>query len=78
MSIFPKVTGKRLIKALCKNGFSKKRQKGSHAYIENNKDPKIATTIPNTGFTLPIGTLAVIKKQLQFSDKDFNTILSQC
>jgi predicted RNA binding protein YcfA (HicA-like mRNA interferase family) len=27
MSIFPKVTGKRLIKALCKNGFSKKRQK---------------------------------------------------
>jgi len=78
MSIFPKVTGKNLIQALCRNGFTKKRQKGSHTYIENSEDPRISTTVPNTNFTLPIGTLMEIKRQLKFSDEEFNTLLSQC
>jgi predicted RNA binding protein YcfA (HicA-like mRNA interferase family) len=78
MSISPKVTGKKLIKALCKNGFYLKRQKGSHAFVENSVDPKISTTIPNTPFTLPVGTLTVIRKQLKFSDEDFNIVLNQC
>jgi predicted RNA binding protein YcfA (HicA-like mRNA interferase family) len=61
MSIFPKVSGKNLIKALCKNGFSVKRQKGSHVFVENDNDPKIATTIPKSMHSLKTVTLTAIK-----------------
>lgn len=79
MSIFPKVTGKRLIKALLRFGLEKKKkQNGSHVFIYDPKDLTKSTTIPNSIFDLKPGTLNDIKKQLKLPDEKFLEILRNC
>ncbi len=46
----PVVSGKEVIKALLKNGFSIKRQKGSHVHlVKRNANPALHVTVPVHG-----------------------------
>ena len=79
MSIFPKVTGKKLIKALLRFGFIKRKKKnGSHVFIYDPKDLTKSTTVPNSIFDLKPGTLHDIRKQLKLSEENFFKILRDC
>lgn len=79
MSIFPKVTGKKLIRALLRFGLvRKKKQNGSHVFIYDPKDLIKSTTVPNSIFDLKPGTLHDIRKQLKLSEEKFLEILRDC
>jgi len=59
----PDLSGKELIKALVKTGFTVMRQKGSHVILEKNTPAKKFITVVPLHSSLKKGTLSDIIKQ---------------
>ena len=71
MQKLPRLSGKEVIKILCKQGFKAIRQKGSHIILVkeiNNK--KISTVVP-LHQELDRGTLLEIIRQAGFTKEEF-------
>ncbi len=67
----PQISGKDVIKVLCRNGFVVVRQKGSHVRLEKNTpEGTIKLTVPNHP-TLKKGTLHQIIKASGLKETDF-------
>ncbi len=65
------VSGKEVIKVLCRNGFVVVRQKGSHVRLEKNTaEGTIKITVPNHP-VIKKGTLHQIVKASGLNDEDF-------
>jgi len=76
---YRKPTGKELIRALEKNGYKKKRQKGSHVIMQSEHDKRIIFSIPNYTETLSYDLLDRIRKyNLKISKEEFRKILEDC
>jgi predicted RNA binding protein YcfA (HicA-like mRNA interferase family) len=82
MTKYPIISGKRLIKALLKEGYiihkgrKGKLGKGSHISIKHPNNNKIITIVPNTSKDLTKGLLVIIRRQLNLSKEEFIKILS--
>ena len=75
MGSFPVVSGKKLLKALVKNGFVALRKKGSHVFIES-ADGSRGTAVPMHGNEdLGIGLLKSILNDLDLTTEDFRRML---
>ena len=67
----PQISGKEVIKILCRNGFVVVRQKGSHVRLEKNTpEGTIKLTVPNHP-VLKKGTLHQIVKASGLKEEDF-------
>jgi predicted RNA binding protein YcfA (HicA-like mRNA interferase family) len=70
MSKFPSLPGKAIIDVLKKNGFTIKRQKGSHVFL-SHPDGR-ATVVPiHAGETIGPGLFAKILRDTELSKADF-------
>jgi predicted RNA binding protein YcfA (HicA-like mRNA interferase family) len=76
MSNYPTITGKDLIRKLCKAGYIVKRTRGSHFFLTLPGHPKKSTVVKNTSKDVPQGTLLSIKKQLKISREEFINLIS--
>jgi len=82
MSKSPIISGKRLIKALLKEGYivykgrRGKLGKGSHFSMKHPNNNRIITIVPNTSKDITKGLLATIRRQLNLSKEEFIKILS--
>ncbi len=75
MTKLPVVSGKKLIRALLKDGYVAQRQKGSHIFIENT-DGKYGTVIPLHGNEdLGPGLLKSILNDLNLNVDDLTKML---
>ena len=71
----PQISGKELIKILCKLGFETTRQKGSHVRLEKRSDEEmIKLTIPIHP-KLKKGTLSRIIKDSKISEEEFSKFI---
>ena len=68
MKKLPRLSGKEVIKALCKKDFKIIRQKGSHIILKNNK--KKVVVVPNHK-ELDKGTLIEIIRQSGIKREEF-------
>jgi len=67
----PQISGKEVIKILCRKGFVVVRQKGSHVRLEQNSEKgTIKITVP-LHHLLKRGTLHQIIKDSGISEEDF-------
>jgi len=73
MSNLPSISGKKCIDALCKNGFTVKRQKGSHIVLRR-ENPFSQVVVPNHK-DLDRGTLRAIIRQANLSVTEFIKML---
>ena len=76
MSNMPAITGKHLIKKLCKTGYEILRTKSSHAFLTYPKYPRKSTVIQNTSKDIPEGALSSIRRQLKQAKKEFIDLIS--
>lgn len=74
MSTFPSVTGKRLIKALRKEGFEVLRVKGSHRFLQH-PDGRCTVVPVHSGEVIGKGLLAKILKDCDLDRKDLQRLL---
>lgn len=75
MPKLPILSGKKLLKALRKNGFIELRQRGSHVFVEN-PDNKVSTVIPvHKNEDLGKGILKSILSDLELSVEDLIRML---
>jgi predicted RNA binding protein YcfA (HicA-like mRNA interferase family) len=71
----PQISGRELIKILCKLGFNVVRQRGSHVRLERKvHDGIIKLTVP-THSQLKRGTLSRIIKDSKVTEKEFSDFL---
>jgi predicted RNA binding protein YcfA (HicA-like mRNA interferase family) len=74
MSTIPAVTGKKLLQALLRNGYSVSRIVGSHHFVRHPRGR--TTVIPvHSSRNVPLGTLRKILKDLQMSPQGLRRIL---
>lgn len=79
MDKYGKPTGKRLIRALKKNGYKKIKQEGSHVIMQSNVDKKKIFSVPNYTETLSSDLLERIRtRNLKISKEEFGEILKDC
>lgn len=72
----PHITGLRLINALQKGGFVKRRQKGSHAVMVHNTDLSRRTIVPVHGSkTIKLGTLCSILKGTKLTAEELRKLM---
>jgi predicted RNA binding protein YcfA (HicA-like mRNA interferase family) len=74
MSIFPSITGSRLIKALRKSGFEVLRIKGSHHFLQH-PDGRCTVVPVHQGETLGRGLLAKILKDCDLDRAELQKLL---
>ncbi|MGD9579067.1 MAG: type II toxin-antitoxin system HicA family toxin [Syntrophorhabdus sp.] len=74
MSIFPSITGSRLIKALQKIGFEVIRTKGSHRFL-HHPDGRSTVVPVHHGETIGRGLLAQILRDSELSRDDLLKLL---
>jgi predicted RNA binding protein YcfA (HicA-like mRNA interferase family) len=73
MSQLPRISGRECIKALAKEGFYEKRQRGSHVILRRD-DPFAQLVVPDHK-ELDRGTLRAIIRQADLSVGAFNELL---
>lgn len=79
MDKYTKPTGKRLIRALKKNGYKQIRQQGSHVIMQDELDKRKTFPIPNIKETLDTSLLERIRtRNLKISKEEFGKILGNC
>jgi predicted RNA binding protein YcfA (HicA-like mRNA interferase family) len=72
---FPRLSGKEVVRALLRLGFSEDRIKGSHVILIDSS-AKLRVTVPvHAGKTLPVGTLRAILDDAEVSIEDLRTVL---
>jgi len=75
MEKLPRLSGKKVIKALSKAGFVAVRQRGSHVIMKKKtSEGEIATVVPNHK-EVDRGTLLEIIRQARLTRKDFIDLL---
>lgn len=74
MNKLPRISGKNVIKLLCKTGYYIKRQKGSHVILKHKSYPENDVVVP-LHRELDKGTLNKIIKQSFLSKKEFISLL---
>jgi predicted RNA binding protein YcfA (HicA-like mRNA interferase family) len=72
---FPRVTGKKVVKALKKVGFVHIRTRGSHFFLYHRTKDIIVTVPVHSGKTLAPKTLKSILKHAHLSLKEFQGYL---
>ena len=73
MARLPRVTGKRMVKFLQRQGFSLLRVRGSHHYFERGH---LHTTVPVHGNQpLKVGTLRSILRDINLSPAEFEKLI---
>jgi predicted RNA binding protein YcfA (HicA-like mRNA interferase family) len=70
MSNLPSISGKNLIKILCKQGFTVIRTKGSHNFLRHN-DGRVTTVPTHANETIGTGLLLKILKDCDIDKEDF-------
>lgn len=73
MSKFPRVTPRKLVAALLRQGFFRDRQRGSHVMLRHADGRR--TIVPLHARDLPIGTLHGILHDLDISAEDLLAML---
>lgn len=71
----PQVSGKEVIKALCKFGFVVVRQKGSHVILEKQGSDKVIKITVPIHVNLKKGTLSSIIKEAELTLEEFLDLL---
>jgi len=74
MSHLPVVSGREVVKALCKSGFVVVRQRGSHIRLRKQNRKTIKLTVPDHK-ALKRKTLSRILKVAEISVEEFKIIL---
>ncbi len=72
---FPVVNGQRLVKALEKAGFVRRRQKGSHLHMFRESDGRRVTIPIHQGRDIPTGTLRGILKDAEITPDELRELL---
>ena len=76
MTTFPSLSGKELIAALKKVGFTTERQRGSHVFVRHPEGR--ATVIPvHSGETIGPGLLSKILRDVEMTRDDLSKILKK-
>jgi predicted RNA binding protein YcfA (HicA-like mRNA interferase family) len=75
MQKLPRVSGKKVVKALSKVGFVAVRQKGSHVIMRKKTDSGTKTTVVPLHKEVDIGTLLEIIRQLGLKKEEFVALL---
>ena len=70
MSSFPSVSGKKMIKFLCKQGFVVIRTKGSHNFLRHT-DGRLTTVPVHSNESIGRGLLLKILKDCDIEKEDF-------
>ncbi len=74
MAKLPRLSGKEVIRALEKEGFVQKRQKGSHVFMIKEAPEKITTVVPMHQ-EIDTGTLLEIMRQSKLTRDEFLKLL---
>ena len=74
MSTFPAITGKELISALSKAGFSVSRVKGSHHFLQH-ADGRTTVVPVQSGETIGPGLLSKIVRDCEVSREELHRLL---
>ena len=77
MPKLPVLSGRKLIKALSKTGFTEKRQKGSHVILEKFIDDKRKCLVVPNHKEVDKGTLVEIIRQAGLTRKEFLKLLKK-
>ena len=64
------IKAKAIIKALEKDGFEFKRTSGSHHVYKHQDGRRVVVAYHHLGETIPLGTLASIIEDAEWSDED--------
>ncbi len=75
MHKLPLLSGRQIIKALGKLGFSEIRQRGSHVILKKKTNEKEIGCVVPMHKEVALGTLKGILKQAHISDEDFINVL---
>lgn len=75
MTKLPRLSGKEVIKALSKAGFSVARQKGSHVIMKKESSEGMTTTVVPNHEEVDKGTLLEIIRQCKLKRDDFIKLL---
>jgi len=71
----PRITGKKVIKALNRDGFLEVGSRGSHHYLYHEQRDIIVTVAVHSGKTLAPKTLKTILTQTGISVEEFQVLL---
>ena len=71
----PRVSGRRLVRALKRAGFEEQRQRGSHLHMRRASDRRRVTVPIHQGRTVPAGTLRAILRDADISVDEFVDLL---
>ena len=71
----PRVSGRRLVRALERAGFEEQRQKGSHLHLRRASDGRRITVPVHQGRTVPLGTLRAILRDADINVDEFLGLL---
>lgn len=74
MPKLPRVSGRKVAKALQKAGFELARIAGNHAYLRNYETNR-RVVVPLSSHTCPVGTLASILRQAGLTTDDLRRLL---
>lgn len=75
MTKLPRLSGKKVIKALEKAGFSQIRQRGSHVFMRKETQQNKTTTVVPIHKELDTGTLLEIIRQCKLTRDEFLELL---
>ncbi len=75
MSKLPRLSGKEVIKAISKVGFSPARQKGSHIILKKETAERTRTTVVPLHDEIDTGTLLEIIRQCGLTREEFLNLL---
>lgn len=75
MPRLPRVSGRKLLKALRKAGFRESHVRGSHHYLRHPDDNRLVTIPVHGSRDLPTGTLRAILRQSDLTVEELIDIL---
>ncbi|HLG17767.1 MAG TPA: type II toxin-antitoxin system HicA family toxin [Blastocatellia bacterium] len=74
MSVLPRVSGRTIVRALARTGYSVDRQKGSHIILRQNEHPHRRITVPDHS-EIAKGTLRAIIRDAGLTVDEFKSLL---
>ena len=75
MPRLPRVSGRKLVKALRKAGFRLSHVRGSHHYLRHPEDDRLVTIPVHGNRDLPVGTLRAILRQSSLTTEELIDLL---
>ena len=71
----PQLNARQIIRALRKDGWELKRQRGSHQHFSHPTKPGVVTVAMHGGDDIPFGTIRSILKQAGLTEDELRELL---